>query len=75
MASTQIYSVALFIKGKDWEQPKCLAGRYISYVHYKASIQQSHYTAINRNALALCGQKATTFQVYQMEEVKVQKRE
>ena len=60
---------------KDWEQPKYLSGRYISYVHDKASIQQSHYTAINRNALALCGLNATTSQVYQMEEVKVQNRE
>ena len=75
MASTQTYSVTLFIKGKDWEQPKYLSGRYISYVHDKASIQQSHYTAINRNALALCGLNATTSQVYQMEEVKVQNRE
>lgn len=64
MACTQTYSVALFIKVKNWEQPKCLSGRYISYMYYKASIQQSHYTDINMNDPALCGLNGTTSRVY-----------
>lgn len=46
MARPKTYSVALYIKAKDWGWPPCSSGRCVSHVYYKASIWQSWYMVI-----------------------------
>lgn len=53
MGRTGTYSVALFIKVKDWKQCKCPSGGSVSYMYYKTSIQQPYYAVVNMKARAL----------------------
>lgn len=65
MASTQTYSAALFIKVKDWEQPRCLwEDTLVTGITKHPFSQQSRYAVVNMNGLALCGLNGPTAPVY-----------